>query len=65
MYHGEKVVFCTLVQLVLEDADPLEIQAVVGFCKDVGLSTTLKELGKKEIKEAIFCLTSKYYLFYF
>ena len=47
MYHGEKVAFGVLVQLVLENADLEEIQPVIDFCKSVGLPTTLKQLGVK------------------
>ncbi len=50
MYHGEKVAFGTLVQLVLENADSEEIEEVVEFCQAVGLPTTLEELGIREIK---------------
>ncbi|MGI6011315.1 MAG: glycerol dehydrogenase [Ruminococcus sp.] len=50
MYHGEKVAFGTLVQLILENADSEEIEEVVEFCQAVGLPTTLEELGIKEIK---------------
>jgi glycerol dehydrogenase len=44
-YHGEKVAFGTLTQLILEDADREELQEVIEFCMDVGLPTTLAELG--------------------
>lgn len=50
LYHGEKVAFGTLVQLVLENAPSEEIEEVLFFCKDVGLPTTLTDLGIKEIK---------------
>ncbi|NLM97588.1 MAG: glycerol dehydrogenase [Halanaerobiaceae bacterium] len=49
--HGEKVAYSTLVQMVLEDRDPEEIEKVFAFCKGLGLPTTLSELGVKEIKE--------------
>ncbi len=49
-YHGEKVAFGTLVQLVLEDAGEDEIMEVLDFCLQVGLPVTLKELGIKEVK---------------
>lgn len=49
-YHGEIVAFCTLIQLVLENAKE-ELETVIGFCKDVGLPTTLKELGVDDISE--------------
>ena len=50
LYHGEKVAFGTLVQLVLENADSEEIETVVDFCSAVGLPTTLAQLGIKEVK---------------
>ena len=51
LYHGEKVAFGTLVQLVLEGADQDEIQEVLGFCQEAELPTTLADLGIKEVKE--------------
>ena len=45
MYHGEKVAFGTLVQLVLEKAPQKEIETVLNFCRSIGLPTTLKALG--------------------
>ncbi len=48
MYHGEKVAFGTLVQLVLENRDMEEILKVIDFCKLVGLPTTLSQLGAGE-----------------
>lgn len=45
LYHGEKVAFGTLVQLVLENADEGELGEVIGFCTEVGLPVTLRELG--------------------
>lgn len=45
LYHGEKVAFGTLVQLVLENAPVEEIAEVVDFCMSVGLPTTLADLG--------------------
>ena len=50
MYHGEKVAFGTLAQLVLENAPMEEIEEVLYFCTIVGLPTTLKQLGINEIK---------------
>ena len=49
MYHGEKVSFGTLVQLVLEDASNCELEEVLNLCTSVGLPITLGELGVKEI----------------
>lgn len=45
MYHGEKVAFGTITQLVLEDAPLEQIEEVIGFCMQVGLPTTLADLG--------------------
>lgn len=47
MLHGEKVAFGTLVQLVLENADMSEIDEVIHFCTELGLPTTLEQLGIK------------------
>ena len=49
MYHGEKVAFGTLVQLVLENAPEEELAEVLDFCAKVGLPTTLEDLGVKEV----------------
>lgn len=51
LYHGEKVAFGTIVQLVLQNASEELLEEVIGFCMTVGLPTTLAELGIKEIKE--------------
>lgn len=45
MYHGEKVAFGTLVQLVLEGSVPEELEPVLSFLKDTGLPMTLAQLG--------------------
>ena len=45
LYHGEKVAFGTLVQLVLENAPLEELEEVLEFCTEVGLPTTLADLG--------------------
>lgn len=44
-YHGEKVAFSTLVQLVLEGQPMNKVFEVLDFCQTVGLPTTLAELG--------------------
>lgn len=44
LYHGEKVAFGTLVQLVLENAPTDEIEEVIFFCMSVGLPTTLADI---------------------
>lgn len=48
-YHGEKVAFSTLVQLVLEGRSTEEIEEVIGFCLSVGLPITLGQLGVKKV----------------
>ncbi len=48
LYHGEKVAFGTIAQLVLENAAPEEIEQVIEFCQSLGLPTTLEELGITE-----------------
>lgn len=45
LYHGEKVAFGTIAQLVLENAPAEEIEDVIEFCMSVGLPTTLEDLG--------------------
>lgn len=44
-YHGEKVAFGTIAQLVLENASSRELADVIGFCMDTGLPVTLGEIG--------------------
>lgn len=43
--HGDCVAFGTLVQLILEGAPKEEFQEVQDFCREVGLPTTLAEIG--------------------
>lgn len=50
-FHGEKVAFGTLVQLVLENESLEEINKVLEFCESVGLPITLSDIGISEIKE--------------
>lgn len=51
MYHGEKVAFGTITQLVLENVPQEELAEVIDFCIEVGLPVTWKELGVPEITE--------------
>ncbi|MBL8176615.1 MAG: glycerol dehydrogenase [Bryobacterales bacterium] len=44
-YHGEKVAFGTLVQLVLEGASHAQVSEVLSFSRAVGLPLTLAEIG--------------------
>jgi glycerol dehydrogenase len=44
-YHGEKVAFGVLAGLQLADASAEESETVFSFCEDVGLPTTLEDIG--------------------
>ncbi|MBI5523110.1 MAG: glycerol dehydrogenase [Desulfarculus sp.] len=50
-YHGEKVAFGTLASLFLTDKPPVVVEQVYGFCRSVGLPTTLAELGLEEVTD--------------
>ena len=47
MYHGEKVAFGTLVQLVLEDAGEDEIMEVIDFCSENWTSCNIKRIRNR------------------
>lgn len=49
MYHGEKVAFGTITQLVLENVPEKELETIISWCISVGLPVTLEELGVKEV----------------
>ena len=51
LYHGEKVAFGTIVQLVMENAPTEELEEVIDFCLTVGLPVTLEQMGIKEINK--------------
>ncbi len=51
MYHGEKVAFGTLVQLVLEGADNKQLREVLNFMKAVKLPVSFADLGIKTVNE--------------
>jgi glycerol dehydrogenase len=44
-YHGEKVAFGVLTGLHLTDASAEEIERVYEFCEEIGLPTTLTDIG--------------------
>lgn len=48
LYHGDKVAFGTISQLVLENRPEEEIEEVIEFCQQVGLPTTLEDMGITE-----------------
>lgn len=51
MYHGEKVAFGTITQLVLENEDIDTLAEIIEFCIELGLPVTLKQLGVKKVTE--------------
>ncbi|MCP1109992.1 glycerol dehydrogenase [Lachnospiraceae bacterium PF1-21] len=50
-FHGEKVAFGTICQLVLENAPTEELEEVLQFCTELGLPVCLKDIGVNEISE--------------
>ena len=52
-YHGEKVAFGVLVQLVLENRSEDEIQEVMKFCLSVNLPLTFSQLGIDRVEPAL------------
>ena len=59
MYHGEKVAFGTLCQLVLENAPQEEIDEVINFCLSVGLPVCLEDLGVVDIGDRLMEVANK------
>jgi len=49
--HGEKVAFGVLVQLMLEKAELEQVKEVLGFCRSIGLPTTLAEIGCGDLSQ--------------
>ena len=45
LYHGEKVAFGTLSQLVLQNSSMEQIETVLDFCQQLGLPITLAQMG--------------------
>lgn len=50
-FHGEKVAFGTIAQLVLENAPTEEINQVLDFCLEIGLPVCLEDIGVDRITE--------------
>ena len=48
-YHGEKVAFGALTGLQLTDASPTESATVYSFCEEIGLPTTLADIGLRNV----------------
>jgi glycerol dehydrogenase len=51
VYHGRKVAFCLIVQLVMENAPKNELDDVIHFLKSVDLPTTFAALGIEDITD--------------
>lgn len=50
-FHGEKVAFGTIAQLVLENAPTEELYEVLDFCMRIGLPVCLEDIGVNVISE--------------
>jgi len=50
--HGEKVAFGTLCLLMLESRPIEEIEAMIRFCRSVGLPTTLGDLNIRDVSRS-------------
>ena len=50
-YHGEKVAFGVLCELMMENADDETVDEVYRFCADVGLPVTLGQLGINNVTD--------------
>ncbi|NWL87240.1 glycerol dehydrogenase [Paenibacillus sp. 79R4] len=48
-YHGEKVAFSTIAQLVLENADRAEMKEVLDFSLSIGLPVCLADIGVEHV----------------
>jgi glycerol dehydrogenase len=51
-FHGEKVAFGVICLLVLENRSPEELNEALDFCIDLGLPTTLADLGLHAVTDA-------------
>ena len=52
-YHGEKVAFGVLCELMLENTDDETVDEVYRFCVDVGLPVTLAQLGIDAVTDEV------------
>ena len=50
-FHGEKVAFGTIAQLVLENAPMEELKEVLDFCISIGLPVCLEDIGVETISD--------------
>lgn len=51
VYHGEKVAFGTLVQMIMENRSRAELDEVLNFCLEVGLPVTLADIGVEDVTD--------------
>ncbi|MGL5259997.1 MAG: glycerol dehydrogenase [Lachnospiraceae bacterium] len=51
-FHGEKVAFGTLAQLVLENSSEEELEEVLEFCYEVGLPICLSDIGVPDVTKS-------------
>jgi len=51
LFHGEKVAFGTIAQLVMENSTAQELKEVIMLCISLGLPVTLAQLGIKDITQ--------------
>lgn len=58
-FHGEKVAFGTVAQLVLENAPKEELEEVMGFCLDVGLPVCLADIGVEALSDEVLAAVAK------
>ena len=58
-YHGNKVAFCTLTQLMLEKAPAEEVDAVLAFCRQVSLPVCFADMGYTEIDHVLLRLAAE------
>lgn len=58
-FHGEKVAFGTICQLVLENKPPALLGEVIDFCLSVGLPVTLEDLGVENKEDNIRIVAEK------
>ncbi|MEG2177127.1 MAG: glycerol dehydrogenase, partial [Oscillibacter sp.] len=58
-YHGNKVAFCTLAQLVLEQVPREELEQLLTFCRAVGLPVCLADLGWSSVDHTLLRLAAE------
>ena len=52
-FHGEMVAFCTICQLVLENAPKEELLEVIDFCLSVGLPVCLADMNSEDVDDEL------------